>query len=144
MKIALRRDAASDATTMQRFACAVIKARLVSQYCHGGIIIKGDLYHATATHGLHKIEAGQWTPDRWDVFDLGIERDAEALALFEKHAGMNYDWFSLLAFVGPRVSDETRVYCFEWAWWSSTGEVPTVRITPEMLILLSAKKVTRG
>jgi hypothetical protein len=143
MKLALRREAATDATVLQRAACAVIRARLVSDFCHGGIVIDGDLYHATATHGVHKVPAGEWTPERWDLFDVGNSRDEVGRALFEANKGMKYDWFSLLAFVGLRVRDASHVYCFEWCYWVMTGKVPTERVTAETLLIFALEGRTR-
>ena len=135
MKLALRRDAASNATWMQALACKIIKARLVSQFCHGGIVVGDNLYHATGTHGLHMVPAGQWTPDNWLLIDIGTNQDLRVLNLFEQVNGMPYDWFSLLAFAGFRYEDITKVYCFEWCYWCIHGAPPTGRVTPEMLIL---------
>ncbi len=137
MKLALRKDAPRDATLWQRFACWLIKARLASQYCHGGVVIDGRMYHATSARGLHCLEAQEWTPEHWVLIDLGDDQETKALELFEQHKGAPYDWFSLLAFVGLPVRDGERFYCFEWRWLAMTGEKPKFRVTPEMLILLS-------
>lgn len=133
MQLALRKDAPTNATLWQRFACWAIRARLVSQYSHGGIVIKGALYHATSANGLHKLEAGEWSPENWDLFDIGGDNRA-ALALFEKLKGVKYDWFSLLAFVGIRAHDTNKFYCFEWCYYARTLASPDVRITPEILL----------
>lgn len=140
MKLALRRDASIDATTLQKIACSLVRARLVSSFCHGGIVINNNLYHATSLNGLCKVNEGEWSPSRWDLFDLGCDGDGAALDLFEKNKGMSYDWFSLLAFVGFRAVDTSRVYCFEWSYWAITGTPPMLRVTPEDLILLAQKK----
>lgn len=134
MKIALRRTSATDATPFQAFACKVIKARLVSQFCHGAIVINGDLYQATGTRNLHKVPDGQWNPDNWLLVDIGTQRDAAALQLFADNEGMLYDLFSLLAFIGLHAQDANRVYCFEWCYWAVTGQRPTERITPEVML----------
>jgi hypothetical protein len=135
MKLALRRDAASDATALQAFACKVIKARLVSQFCHGAIVVGDNLYHATGTHGLHMLTKDQWNPEKWFLIDLGEKQDARVINLFEQIKGMPYDWFSLLAFAGLNAKDGNKLYCFEWCWWCIHGAPPDTRVTPEMLIL---------
>lgn len=134
MQLALRKDAPTNATLWQRLVCWLIKARLVSQYCHGGIVIGGRMYHATSERGLHVLEARDWTPEHWVLIDLGDERNDETLALFERHKGAQYDWVSLLAFVGLPARDGERFYCFEWCWLAMTGEHPKFRVTPEMLV----------
>lgn len=139
MQLALRTTAATDATPSQAFFCDVIKARLVSEFCHGGIIINGDLFHANGAHGLHKIPKGEWTPENWVLFDVGGD-DAKALALFEKHEGAHYDFFGLLAFVGLRAGRDDWMYCFEWCWLAMIGEAPKGRVTPEKLLLLVRSK----
>lgn len=133
MKLALRRDPPTNANIWQRFSCWVIKTRLVSQYCHGGIVIDGHLYHATAQRGLHVLAPGDWTPDRWDIFDIGGD-DEWALSEFRRLEGARYDWLSLLAFVGVRARDSAAMYCYEWNWLAIMKENPKIRVTPEMLL----------
>lgn len=138
MLLALRRLPPADATRMQRLSCATIQARLVSAYSHGGIVIDGVLYHATAARGLHKLRAGEWTPERWDLFDVGGD-DAAALALFQKYKGAAYAWLRLLTFLGFKaVRDLTKMYCFEWCFLAMAGVFPTERMTPEKLFALGA------
>jgi len=134
VKLALRRGPAEHATFWQKLASWTIKARLVSQYSHAGIVIDGRLFHATSSRGLHVLEAGEWSPEKWDLVTVKRNNE-EALSLFSKYEGAAYDWFSLLAFVGLGVRDSRRMYCFEWCWLAMTGTVPTKRITPEMLLL---------
>ena len=138
MKLALRRDAPSNATPLQTLACKVIKARLVSQFSHGGIVVGDNLYHSTGSRGLHMLEAHEWNPSNWLLIELGTTQDLRVLNLFERVKGMKYDWFSLLAFAGLSARDGNRVYCFEWCWWCITGAPPSTRVTPEMLILEAA------
>jgi len=143
MQLALRKTPPSGATLWQRFACFVIKMRLVSQYCHGGVVIDGALYHATSSRGLHKLEPEEWDLARWDLIEIDADKD-RVLATFAKHQGAKYDWISLLAFVGLPVRDGKRFYCFEWCWLAATGEKPRKRITPEMLITTSLDdRITR-
>ena len=132
MKLALRTTAATDATKLAKFTAWAIRARLVSQYCHGGVVIGNVLYHATAQHG---VVCSDFTVEHWDLIDLGNGLDADALARVLPLLGAGYDWFSLLAFVIPAdATDSQRWYCFELCWYLMTGENPTFRVTPEMLL----------
>ncbi len=134
MQIVFKTTAPQRATLLQRLACWAIKERLVSRYCHGGIVIEGVLSHSNAAHGLHELSPTEWEPSKWVIVDVGTSRDTAAIDLYERYEGARYDWFSLLAFVGLRVRDKRRLYCFEWCWLALTGEAPTKRITPEMLL----------
>jgi hypothetical protein len=134
MLLALRKKPADSAPIGAWIAAWAIKARLVSKYCHGGVVVDGELSHAQPAHGLQDNKAGDWQPDKWVLFDCGKARDAYALELLQTHRGAGYDWLSLLAFIGLRASDNKRMYCFEWCWFAMTGEKPAIRITPEMLI----------
>jgi len=132
VKLALRPTAASDATLPARIAATAIKVRLVSQYCHGGIVIGNTLWHATAQHG---VICTDFTSEHWDLIELGDALDADALARVLPLLGAGYDWFSLLAFVIPAdATDAQRWYCFELCWYLLTGENPNFRVTPEMLL----------
>lgn len=132
MKLALRRDAPTNATLVQRITCWGIKARLASQYCHGGIVIDGRLYHATAQRGLHVMGSAEWTPAKWDIFDTGGDDD-RALSLFRQYESAGYDWASLSAFVGVPIRDKARMYCFEWCYLAITAKMPKTRVTPEVI-----------
>lgn len=155
MLLALRRGAPENATIWQRFACWVIEVRLASLYNHGGIVIDGTLYHSTAAHGPHSLPPGDWTPERWDLFDIGGD-DARALAEFELactpprgrwqrlwwRSTRGYDTFSLLAFVGLAVRVSWLHYCFELCARMHSGEKPKERVTPEVLLLAAIKHHT--
>jgi hypothetical protein len=148
MKIALRREAATGSTFIQRLFCKLIKARLVSRFCHGGVVIDGSLYHITGAHGPHTLAPGQWNPTAWVLIDVG-GNDARAIELFNAFCQppqglfrrwvfqltQGYDWFSLLAFVGPMVKVGWLQYCFELCWLMCKGDPPDFRVTPEILIL---------
>ena len=148
MQLALRRDASSDATAIQRLFCKLIKARLVSQFCHGGIVIDGVLRHITGSHGPQVLQVGQWTPEKWLLVDIG-GNDIKAIELFNQFCmppqswfqrlvykiTKGYDWFSLLAFVGPMVRVGWLQYCFELCYLMRNCVSPEFRVTPEMLIL---------
>ena len=135
MKLALRKGPTNPAWN-HRLAAWLIRNRLVSRYSHGGIVIDGDLYHATATHGVN-VELFTGGPE-WDVFDIG-GNDAEAVKLFGERMGSGYDWFSLLAFALIPARDSRRWYCFELCYLLMTGKNPTERVTPEDLLLLALK-----
>jgi hypothetical protein len=152
MLIALRRDAQSGATLPQRIFCWIIKARLVSQFCHGGIVIDGSLYHITASHGWSIAKTGEWSPDKWYLKDVG-GNDARALATFLLVSTpprgrlqhwlwtllKGYDFFGLVAFTGPKVGVVWLNYCFEWCWLAVTGVDSPDRVTPEMLVTLPSQ-----
>ena len=105
------------------------------------MVINGCLYHATSARGLHVLGPGEWTPDNWDLIDThpAPSEAAKVRRMWRLYAGAGYDWFSLLAFVGLRVRDSGRLYCFEWCWMCITGEIPKFRVTPEMLLSLTHK-----
>lgn len=132
MKLALRKTAATDATFLDKIGTWLIKARLVTRYPHAGIVIGDKLYHATGKRGLHVTE---FHPERWELIDIPGD-DIDALRLFAEWDGAQYDWFSLLAFVGLRARDSSRMYCYEWCYLVMTGEHPKDRVTPETLLRL--------
>jgi hypothetical protein len=135
----------------------VIKTRLVSLFCHGGIVIDGVLYHSTLARGPHKMQPGEWSPDKWDLRDVGGD-DAQAIAEFEAACTppegwwkrlwwkitKGYDLFSLLAFVGPGVRVSWMHYCFELCYRMMTGRKPTSRITAEILLLAPLVRAQPG
>ena len=131
MKLALRRTAAENATWAQRQFAALTRWRLCSVYCHAGIVIGDRLYQVNAAHGLHESD---YTPERWDLFDLGDERDAAALALFSELEGDKYDYLGVLGFGLPVRGDADRLYCFEWCALAM-GVEPQRWMTPEKLLL---------
>lgn len=133
MLLALKKTPSSNATWLDRLTSWVIKMRLVSHYSHGAVVVDGHLYQSTPRHGLHVIMAGEWSPERWDLYEVPAD-DASVLHAYAQLKDADYDWWSLLAFVGLRVRDASRLYCFEWCWIAQTGQSPTSRITPEMLL----------
>lgn len=136
--LALRRDAASNATWWQRALCALVRWRLASDYCHAGVVCDGVLHHVTTHDGLTQTQ--DWTPARWDLVRLPDSLWPVFMGTLTWHAGARYDWFSLLAFVLPgRYSDRKRLYCMELpaiVLGVSTSE----RVTPERLLLASIRK----
>lgn len=132
MQLALRSTAADGATPAQRAFAALTRWRLCSQWCHGAIVLGGTLYQANATHGLHA--APSFSPDKWQLIELGQQHDAQALALFKVLDGAAYDVLGVLGFglPGVRGSDQ-RLYCFEWC--AMAMQMPAARwMTPERLL----------
>ena len=140
--LALRRDAASNATWWQRALCALVRWRLASDYCHAGIVCDGVLHHVTTQDGLTQTE--DWTPRRWDLVRLPDSRRADLAYALREYKGAQYDWFSLLAFALPgRYSDHKRLYCMELP--AIVLSVPmNERVTPERLLLASICKRGRA
>lgn len=139
--LALRREAATGAAWWQRALCAITHARLVSDYCHAGIVCDGTLHHVTVQDGLHATR--EWTPSRWDLVRLPDGLRAALHRALDAHAGARYDWFSLLAFVLPgRYSDNTRLYCMELP--ALVLDISTARrVTPERLLLATIREMAR-
>ena len=147
MKLALKKEHSVNATTPQKVFSNLIKARLVSEYSHSGVVIDGVLYHVTGSKGYDKAQPGEWDPAKWDVNDIGGD-DGRAKSEFEKASTppeggfkrfvwkllKGYDWFSLVAFVGPLVRVSWLNYCFELSFRMITGEKPTFRVTTERLL----------
>ena len=130
--VAFRRTAPAGAPWWQRALCALVRWRLVSQWCHAGIVCDGVLHHVTVTDGLTSTD--DWTPARWELFALpDSARDVLQTAL-QAHAGAKYDWFSLIAFLLPgRWSDSKRLYCFELP--ALVLDIDTrQRVTPERIL----------
>lgn len=139
MYYAFRKTAADGASALQRAAAALTRERLVSDYCHGGIVIGDRLYHVNTKDGLHSTS---FDPEKWDLFYIGDSFDKFALILFSQLKGTKYDWFSLLAFAIPYTfTDSKRLYCFEWMALAS-GLKFEGRVTPEMLLKHALTKVT--
>ena len=136
--IAFRRTAPVGATWWQRALCALVRWRLVSQWCHAGIVCDGVLHHVTVTDGLTSTD--DWTPARWELFALpDSSRDALQSTL-QAHAGARYDWFSLIAFLLPgRWSDGKRLYCFELPALV-LGISTRQRVTPERILAALTKE----
>jgi hypothetical protein len=132
MKLALKTTAGSSATRWQRLQSALIGWRMCSAYCHGAIVIGDLLLHATPQGGLHATM--DWDPAKWVLIDVGGERDAQALALFDARIGAPYNWLGVLGFVLPWVpGSKNSLYCF--AWCALALGVPSARwITPERLL----------
>ena len=139
--LALKRGHSKRSTLGQRIASTVIKARLVSEFSHGGIAVDGVMHHSTTAHGVHCLRPGEWAPDEWELFPINAEL-ALVISRYTAVQGWRYDWLSLLAFVGIRARDSQRLYCFELCHYLLTGEKPTGRVTPETLLLLIANRRT--
>lgn len=116
---------------------ALTKARLATSYPHAAIIIDGRILHSSFDRGLH---AEPFLPEGWDLFDVPHADEKRTQRLFQALEGTPYDAFSLLAFVLPwRVSDSSRLYCYEWCLLALTGDAPKRRVTPENLLALVAR-----
>ena len=150
MKIALRKHSATNANFFSRLFSGVIKIRLVSQYCHAGVVINNDLYHINASSGAQKIASNKWSPKNWVLIDIGGD-DNQALLEWQKICTppigwrkwvwtllKGYDYFSLIAFVGIPNEVNWLDYCFE-VCWRMAGKKVTGRVTPEMLLELGLK-----
>lgn len=152
MYLALRGTAASKGDLKHRISTAVIRAVLCTDFPHAGIVIGGVLYHSNAANGLHKTD---FTPEKWELIDLGDHDDAEVLALFELMKGTKYDWLELFDFTwlrnamklvrkipwaGERLQE--LLYCYQWCYWAITKKAPTKRVTCETLLLLAVKRLS--
>lgn len=138
--IALRRTAAVGAPWWQRALCALVRWRLVSQWCHAGVVCDGVLHHVTVTDGLTSTD--DWTPNRWELFPLPDSYHRAALdEALRTHEGVKYDWFSLLGFVLPGRwwSDGKRLYCFELPALV-LGISTRQRVTPERILTAITKE----
>lgn len=136
--VAFRRTAPVGAAWWQRALCALVRWRLVSQWCHAGIVCDGVLHHVTVTDGLTSTD--DWTPHRWELFALPDSCRYVLQTAVQAHAGAKYDWFSLLGFVLPGRwwSDHRRLYCFELPALV-LGISTRQRVTPEILLAAIAK-----
>lgn len=137
MKLALRSTSANDANRIERAFAALTRWRLASQWCHAGIVVGDQLYHANARHGLH---ASSYTPARWWLLDLGHEHDQHALRLFRELQGAGYDYLGALGFGLPCIEGAPdRLYCFEWCALAM-DIAPHRWMTPERLLAAIATK----
>lgn len=135
--IAFRRTAPVGAPWWQRALCALVRWRLVSQWCHAGVVCDGVLHHVTATDGLTSTD--DWTPGRWELFALPDSSSDVLQTALQAHAGAKYDWFSLIAFLLPgRWSDHRKLYCFELPALVM-GISTRQRVTPERILTAITK-----
>jgi len=116
-----------------RFFAKVIRARLVSTYYHGGIVIDDMLYESTFKKG---VSSRPFVPEGWDLYQLTNLNPEDVLQRFTSVLHRPYDWFSLLAFVLPwRASVSRWFYCFELCWFLIYNTSPNHRVTPENLLI---------
>lgn len=135
--VAFRRTAAVGAPWWQVALCTLVRWRLVSQWCHAGVVCDGVLHHVTVTDGLTSTD--DWTPARWELFALPDSYRAVLQTALHAHAGAKYDWFSMLAFLLPgRWSDGKRLYCFELPA-IVLGISTRQRVTPERILTAITK-----
>jgi hypothetical protein len=117
---------------LQTLFANATKARLVTQYPHGGIVIDGVLYEATFKYG---VRSTKFDPIGWDLFTINKVNKTDLLTRFKQVEGRPYDWFSLLAFVVPfRVTVAQWFYCYELCSFMLDGNIPARRVTPEILL----------
>lgn len=140
MKLALRRAAADDATWLQRAFACLTRWRLCSVYAHAGIVIGDRLFQVNAKSGLHE---STYTPERWDLFELGDSLDADALELFDALRGAGYDYLGVLGFGLPVQGDDERLYCFEWCALAM-GMQHQRWMTPEKLLIAALGMTDRA
>jgi hypothetical protein len=133
MKLALRSSLPHNAGWNEIAAARIIRARLVTDYPHAGIVIGDLLYHSTVKKGVH---VSSYTPPLWELIDVGGD-DSLALKRFSERDGKPYDWLSLVNFVGIKARDSGRDYCYELCHYMMTGEVSKVKVTPETLLVLA-------
>jgi len=109
----------------------ITKARLLTRYPHGGVVVDGVLYQSTVVGGTHSLN---FVTDGWDLFKTDID-SAIVMRRFDAVKDSKYDWFSLMGFVLPwRVSKASWFYCYELSQYLLTGVLPTGRVTPESLL----------
>jgi hypothetical protein len=122
---------------------------LRTQWSHSAIEINGRLYESNALRGdkdragvrdyfLSESDASQFV---W--FDLGNEKDGEALAIYETIRGHGYDYFSLIPFALPiQVRDAKREYCHELCALMMGIDHKHYK-TPELLIFNALRIITQ-
>ncbi|MFV0680314.1 hypothetical protein [Ottowia sp.] len=134
----MRATPSASATRPQRWFSALTRWRLCSQWCHGGVVLDGDLLHSNRAHGLHRVPAADWEPHKWHLIDLGSARDAQVATLFDVWEGTAYDVLGVLGFALPIGGDQHRLYCFEWC--ALAMGIPHAQwMTPERLLLHALK-----
>lgn len=107
------------------------RARLLTKYPHGGVVVGNTLYQATARNGVHSTK---FEPEGWDLFETNTD-PLTILNRFSSVEGAKYDWVSLLTFVSAfRIIVRSRWYCYELCHYLLTGQEPVRRVTPENLL----------
>lgn len=114
---------------------------LRTQWSHSAIEIRGRLYESNAVKGgkyragVRDYELTEEDANQFVWFDLGNEKDAEALARYELARGCGYDFFSLIPFALPiQVRDSKRFYCHELTLFLMTGIEGKGYKTPEIIL----------
>jgi hypothetical protein len=106
--------------------------RLKTQYPHCGIVIDGQLCHSTFQNNLHW---SAYIPAEYDLFETNIF-DKTVLERYEFVKTNKYDYLGLLSFLLPfKLGEKNSLYCYEWAWFALTGNLPEQKITPEILLV---------
>jgi hypothetical protein len=123
------------------FYAWVIRQRLASRWSHSAVMIDGIVYQATAKY---KVSTELQNPEEFDWYDIGGD-DYVYLQRAKKRLGKHYDWFSLLAFIPfVKARNADSDYCFEFCYFVMTGNNPSDKITPEVLLLECLKNESRN
>ena len=95
----------------------------------------GRVFHANLSDGVH-IWKRILKDHFFDFIKLRVQEDLyiDIQERFSRVQGAKYDLFSLLAFVGLRVRDSKRFYCYELTYFLLTGELAKRRISVEDLL----------
>lgn len=119
---------------------------LRTQWSHSAIEIRGRLYESNALKGdkyragVRDYELTEEEASQFVWFDLGNDKDSEALARYETIRGCDYDYFSLLSFALPiKIRDAKRHYCHEVSLFLMTGEEGKGYKHPEILLFNALK-----
>lgn len=114
---------------------------LRTQWSHSAVEIRGRLYESSALKGdkyragVRDYELTEEDASHFVWFDLGNDKDDEALARYEQIRGHGYDYFSLIPFVLPiRVRDSKREYCHEATLFLMMGIEGKGYKTPEIIL----------
>ena len=120
---------------------------LRTQFSHSAIEIRGRLYESNALKGdkyragVRDYELTEKDANQFVWFDLGNDKDDEALARYEKIRGCEYDYLSLISFALPiKIRDASRHYCHEVSLFLMSGiEGGSFYKTPEILLFNALK-----
>jgi len=111
--------------------------RLKTIYPHCGIVVGGRLCHSTFQNNLHWSD---FDPAEFDLFEIDVS-ETIIYERFDLVKTEKYDWLGLLSFLFPfKLGDKNWLYCYEWAWFALTGNLPEQKITPEILLVQSWPK----
>jgi hypothetical protein len=141
--LALRSGAPDGANWLQREFSRLTQKRLVSDYCHGGVVVAdqnglGLLLQSNLSHGVHCVQPDGWQPEKWTLIET--DRDpARVLELFSYVEGEAYDVGELAAYIGIYLGAKQKYLCFELADLLLETNIAG-RKTPERLIVPFTQK----